>query len=219
MAGGEVLCLLNNDTEVITPNWLQDMLGHLHQPRVGVVGARLLYPDGAVQHAGTLLHPRNIAVHAHAGIFKRESGYFGRAILAQDFMAVTGACMMVWRRVYQEVGGLEEKHLPVAFNDVDFCLRVRDAGYRVVWTPFAQLYHHEGFTRGLGAAHGSRRQFKREKQYMRRRWRAALQGDPYYNPNLNLEPADFSLSAQPRLQKPWTANPVATTDQEAPGKP
>ena len=202
-ANGEVLCLVNNDTEVITPNWLQDMLGYLHQDRVGVVGARLLYPGGEVQHAGILLHPRNIAVHAHVGLFKRESGHFGRAILAQDYMAVTGACLMVWKGVYSEVGGLESQHLPVAFNDVDFCLRVREAGYRVVWTPFAQLYHHEGFSRGTADTAVKKRHFKHERQYMRKRWGDALMSDSFYNPNLNLDRPDFTLSTKPRLLKPW----------------
>jgi GT2 family glycosyltransferase len=205
-ARGEVLCLLNNDTEVITPNWLQDMLGYLHQDRVGVVGARLLYPDGAVQHAGILLHPRNIAVHAHVGLFKRESGYFGRAIIAQDFTAVTGACLMVWKHVYEEVGGLDEQHLPIAFNDVDFCLRVRGAGYRVVWTPFAQLYHHEGFSRGKADTAVKRKRFRSEKNFMRARWKSVLEEDPFYNSSLTLDRPDFSLSAEPRLHKPWLSN-------------
>jgi len=202
-ATGDVLCLLNNDTEVITPNWLQDMLGYLQQKDVGVVGARLLYPDGTLQHAGILLHPRDIAVHINAGLFKRETGYFGRAVLAQDFMAVTGACLMVWKHVYEKVGGLDAEHLPVAFNDVDFCLRVREAGLRVVWTPFAELYHHESLSRGKLQSTASQRHFRRERRYMRRRWDELLESDPFYNPNLSLERPDFSLSEQPRVKPPW----------------
>jgi GT2 family glycosyltransferase len=206
VATGDVLCLVNNDTEVISGDWLEEMLRYLQQDRVGIVGAKLLYPDGAVQHAGVVLHPTNVAAHVHAGISKRESGYFGRAILAQDCTAVTAACLMVWKRIYQQVGGMDEENLPVAFNDVDLCLRVREAGYRVLWTPFAQIYHHESITRGRRDSIAKKLRFSSERAYMRRRWHENLERDPFYNPNLNQEDPDFSLSAAPARQDVWNTS-------------
>jgi len=204
LAGGDVLCLLNNDTEVISANWMEEMLGCLMQRNVGVVGARLLYSNNTVQHAGVILAGEaRIALHAHAFIPREERGYVGRATLAQDFTAVTGACMMVRRAVFTELGGLDEENLAVAFNDVDFCLRAREAGWRVVYTPYAELYHHESATRGWKRSDDSKAQMRREAGYMRKRWRHALRYDPAYNPNLNLDKADFSLSRMPRGEKPW----------------
>jgi GT2 family glycosyltransferase len=204
-AEGEVLCLLNNDTEIITANWMEEMLGCLMQRDVGVVGARLLYSDDTVQHAGVILAGEGrIAMHAHAFIPRQERGYVGRASLAQDISAVTGACMMVRRRVFAELGGLDEKNLAVAFNDVDFCLRARQAGWRVVYTPYAELYHHESATRGGKNRNAeSKALMQREAGYMRKRWGKVLKSDPYYNPNLSYERPDFSLSHTPMVSKPW----------------
>lgn len=191
-ARGKVLCLLNDDTEVITPGWLEEMLGLLYQKDVGVVGAKLLYPDGTVQHGGDVVGVGGVANHAHAFLGRGEPGYQGRALLAQDMSAVTGACLMVWKSLYEKLGGLDERRLPVAFNDVDFCLRVREAGFRVVWTPHAELYHRESASRGKNRSVARARQAKGEAAYMRKRWKLALRHDPFYNPNLNHARPDFS---------------------------
>lgn len=202
-ARGTVLCLLNNDTEIITPEWLEEMVGLLSQKGVGVVGAKLLYPNGMVQHGGDLIGVGGVANHAHAFLPGDDPGYQGRALLAQDVSAVTGACLLVWKEVYEELGGLNENHLPVSFNDVDFCLRVREAGYRIVWTPHATLYHHESASRGKDKHPEHANGARREVAYVRKRWKQALEHDPFYNPNLSRERPDFSLSNAPLAEKPW----------------
>lgn len=202
-ARGEVLCLLNNDTEVISSGWIEEMLGHLIQSRVGVVGAKLLYPDGRVQHGGDVVGVGGVANHLHAFIAHDAPGYASRAVLAQDLSAVTAACLMTWRYLYLELGGLDAEHLTVAFNDVDYCLRVREAGFRVVWTPHAELYHHESVSRGIDDTPAKQARAKAEAKYMRTRWRGAMTRDPFYNPNLSYERPDFSLSHAPLVQRPW----------------
>jgi O-antigen biosynthesis protein len=202
-SGGELVCLLNNDTEVIHADWLQEMVTQLLRPRVDVVGAKLLYPDGRVQHAGDLVGVGGIANHAHAWLDGDAPGYCGRAIVAQEFSAVTGACLLTRRSRYLELGGLDERKLPVAFSDIDYCLRVREAGGRVVWTPHAKLVHHESVSRGKDSSWSARRRAWREASYMRRRWTQALGHDPFYNPNLNHMRADFSLGPAPVVRKPW----------------
>jgi len=202
-ARGKVLCLLNNDTEVITPAWLEEMLGLLYQKDVGVVGAKLLYPGGMVQHGGDLIGVGGVANHAHAFLRRDDPGYQGRALLAQDMSAVTGACLMVWKSLYETLGGLDERYLPVTFNDVDFCLRVREAGYRVVWTPHAELYHRESASRGKDRNAEKALYGRREAAYMRKRWKHALRHDPFYNPNLSHERPDFSLSNEPMAEGTW----------------
>lgn len=193
-AGGEVLCLLNDDTEVLTPDWLEEMVGRLLQPGVGVVGARLLYPDGTLQHAGDLLGLGDVAIHAHAHLSADEPGYMGRAMLAQEVSAVTAACMVVRADLYRRLGGLDAEALPVAFNDVDFCLRVQAAGLRVVFTPHAELIHHESASRRAAAPKARTAGNRRAADVMRRRWRAQLLRDPFYNPNLSGVWPDFQLS-------------------------
>jgi GT2 family glycosyltransferase len=202
-AKGEVLCLLNNDTEVISPDWMEEMLGHLIQDRVGVVGAKLYYSDGRVQHAGDVVGVGGIANHLYSLLERDHSGYCHRAKLAQELSAVTGACLMTWRTLYLQLGGLNERHLPVAFNDVDYCLRAREADYRVIWTPYAELYHHESVSRGKDRTPGKRLRARREASYMRSRWRQVMRHDPFYNPNLSHERPDCSLSHAPIVQKPW----------------
>ncbi len=204
-ANGEVVCLLNNDTEVITPDWIQELVGCLLQRNVGIVGARLLFRDGSVQHAGVLVGVGGVGNHVHAFLPGSHPGYFGRAWLAQDWSAVTGACMMIRTSLYSEIGGLDAEHLAVTFNDVDFCLRARAAGWRVVYTPYAELYHHESATRGSYRSPDDKARARRERDYMRRRWAAELAEDPFYNPNLSLKRPFFSLSSKPRVRKPWLA--------------
>ncbi len=202
-ARGEAICLLNNDTEVISPDWMETLLGHLVQPGVGAVGAKLLFPDGRVQHAGDAVGPGGCADHLHEALERDDPGYCNRAIVAQEVSAVTAACLMTWKHLYQRLDGLNAKHLKVAFNDVDFCLRVQEAGYRVIFTPHAELYHNESATRGQDRTWRKMRRTKREADYMRARWKARMGHDPYYNPNLSYRRPDFSLSDAPRVRKPW----------------
>ncbi len=202
-ARGEAICLLNNDTEVISPDWIEEMLGHLLQPKVGVVGAKLYFRDGRVQHAGDLVGVGGVANHAQLFLQRDEPGYCNRAMVAQEMSAVTAACLVTWRKLYLEQGGLDEQHLPVSFNDVDYCLKVRSNGYRVVWTPHAELYHYESMSRGKDLTSAQKRLAKQEVSYMRKNWKHVLHTDPYYNPNLSYERPDFSLNHAPMVKKPW----------------
>lgn len=193
---GEVVCLLNDDTEVLASGWLDEMVGQLLQPGVGAVGAKLYYDDGRVQHAGILLGVHGLAAHAHRFHDRLSTGYFGRLVLPQQLSAVTAACMLVRRNAWEQIGGLDEEHLGVAFNDVDFCLRLREAGWSVVWTPYAELYHHESATRGDDQ--GEDRHVA-EARYMKDRWADVLFSDPAYNPNLTIADEPFQLAWPPRV--------------------
>lgn len=202
-ARGEVLCLLNNDTEVISPDWLDEMVGHLLQPQVGVVGAKLYYPDGRVQHAGDTVGPGGCANHLHSRIARDDPGYCNRAAVAQGLSAVTAACLVTRRDLFLELGGLDARRLKVAFNDVDYCLRVRAAGQQVIWTPHAELYHHESVSRGKDNTPAKQRRTDREAYAMRRRWGQVMRNDPFYNPNLNYRRPDFTPGRTLRVRKPW----------------
>ncbi|MGJ7582378.1 glycosyltransferase [Variovorax sp. RHLX14] len=199
MSAGAVVALVNNDIEVISPEWLSEMVSIALQPGVGAVGAKLWYPDDTLQHGGVVLGMGGVASHAHKTLPKGQLGYFGRADLIQSFSAVTAACLVVRKEHYEAVGGLDEDHLKVAFNDIDFCLRLREAGLRNVWTPYAQLYHHESATRGDDVAPEKQKRFNKEIQYMQARWGDTLQLDPFYNPNLTLSIEDFGLAWPPRI--------------------
>lgn len=190
---GEILGLINNDIEVISPGWLSEMVSHAIRPEIGAVGAKLLYEDGMVQHAGVILGIGGIAGHAHKYIKGDAPGYCFRANLVQNFSAVTGACLVVKKQIYDEVAGLNQEDLAIAFNDVDFCLKVREAGYRNIFTPHALLYHHESLSRGHDDTPEKQHVFQREAAYMKKRWRNQLAHDPAYNPNLTLEFENFSL--------------------------
>ena len=197
-AQGEYLLLLNNDVEVITENWLEELLSNCQRPDVGIVGAKLYYPDDTVQHAGIIVGIGGVAGNVFVGLPRKFTGYFHKASIQQDLSAVTAACMMVKRSVYEEMGGLEEK-LQVAFNDVDFCLRVRKAGYLVVFDPYVELYHYESKTRGAENTKEKVRRFQTEIEYMRSHWLDLLKkGDPMYNPNLTLTKWDYSLKNNKR---------------------
>lgn len=202
-ASGELVCLLNNDTEVISSGWLEEMVSHLLRPGVGVVGAKLYYSDGTVQHGGDAVGPGGCADHLHHRLAGDAPGYCQRAGCAQELSAVTGACLLTHKHLYLQLGGLNEQALPVAFNDVDYCLRVREVGYRVVWTPFAELYHHESVSRGKDRSPEQQQRAARELAYMKKRWKHVLQHDPYYNPNLNYDRPDFTLGKAPRVTPPW----------------
>jgi GT2 family glycosyltransferase len=202
-ARGEILGLVNNDVEVISPDWLDEMVGHALRPEIGAVGAMLYYPNNTIQHAGVILGIGGVAGHAHTYQPRGHPGQACRGLLAQDLSVVTGACMILRRSVYEEVGGLDETHLPIAFNDVDLCLRIRDRGYRIVWTPHAELYHHESASRGYEETPTQQARFEREERFMKERWGQALKVDPAYNPNLALDRETFSLAFPPRVGKPW----------------
>jgi len=200
----DFVALLNNDLTVINLDWLEEMVGQALQPKVGAVGARLIYPDDRIQHAGVILGGGGVAAHAHKDLPRLNHGYFSRAILVQDLSAVTAACMLVRREAYLAAGGFDEEHLKVAFNDVDFCLRLRERGYRIVYTPYAEFYHHESASRGLEDTVRKHARFEAEIDYMHQRWGETLERDPAYNPNLSLVSADFTLAFPPRLTNPWT---------------
>ncbi|WP_377002810.1 glycosyltransferase family 2 protein [Coralloluteibacterium thermophilus] len=202
-AKGEVIALLNNDIEAIHPEWLSEMVSHALRPEIGVVGCMLYYPNDTIQHAGTILGVGGVAGHAYVGMPRGYPGDKHRAGLAQNLSAVTAACAVVRREVFEQVGGLDEG-LVVAFNDVDFCLRVREAGYRNLWTPFAELYHHESASRGYENTPEKIERFKREERFMQSRWGRKLEMDPYYNVNFSLNTAPFTLAYPPR-ETSWVA--------------
>lgn len=185
-ARGEILALLNNDIEVINPDWLTEMVSHALRADIGCVGAKLYYDDDTIQHAGLILGTGDVATYVHKYFPRSSSGYFGRLICVQNCSAVTGACLVVRREVYERVGGLNERDLEVAFNDVDFCLRVRELGLRNLWTPYAELYHHESKSRGAEDTPEKLARFQKEAAYMKNRWKGVLEQDRYYNPNLTL---------------------------------
>ena len=202
-ARGELVALLNNDLEVISPDWLGEMVSHAVRPDIGAVGARLWYPNNLLQHGGIVLGIGGVAGHSHKGVQRHNPGYFNRVALVQCVSAVTAACMLLRREVFDELGGLDEKALSVAFNDVDFCLRIRGAGYRIVWTPFAELYHYESASRGLETTPKKFARFEKEIDHMKAKWGDALTSDPYYSPNLTLLKEDYSFAFPPRTNKPW----------------
>lgn len=195
-AKGEYLLLLNNDTEVITPDWMEELLMYAMRKDVGVVGAKLYYPDKTIQHAGIVigLGAHRTAGHTHYRIPEANVGYMGRLCYAQDVTAVTGACMMVSKVLYEELGGLDE-NFAVALNDVDFCLRVREKGLFNIFTPFAELYHYESKSRGSDKKDDKAVRYQMEADRFRAKWADALaKGDPYYNPNFSLDHSDFTVN-------------------------
>lgn len=198
-ATGEILGLLNNDLEVMSSDWLAEMVRHAMRPDVGAVGAKLYYPDGRIQHGGVILGLLGVANHSHQFLPRGHCGYFGRLQVVQNVSAVTGACLIVRREIYLAVGGLDEKNLAVAYNDIDFCLRLQEKGYRNVWTPYAELIHYESKSRGKDRSFEVKRQrLDRESGFMNRRWGALLQQDPCYNPNLSLTHRDYRPVWPPR---------------------
>jgi O-antigen biosynthesis protein len=204
-ARGEVLLLLNNDIDVIESGWLHELISHAVRPEVGLVGAMLLYPNEQVQHAGIVLGPEGHATHLHRFASRNDPGYFGQLALPRTLSAVTGACAAIRRAVFFEVGGLDEAHLPVTFNDVDLCLRLGEYGYRVVWTPFAELFHLECATRGLDVSDPAKSErFRRDLQHMRNAWGSLVEtADPFHNPNLLFAEDHFEIPSLPRRVKPW----------------
>jgi glycosyltransferase involved in cell wall biosynthesis/GT2 family glycosyltransferase len=198
VATGTVLALLNNDVEASEPGWLREMVSHVSRVEVGAVGARLWYPDGTLQHGGVILGLGGVAGHAFPRVPRGHPGYFNRAFLQQDCSAVTGACLLVRTKVFEEAGGFDEANLPISFNDVDFCLRLRRSGFRNIWTPYANLIHHESASRGHQATVAEQVQFLREATFIQRKWGIELLNDPFYNPNLSLDLPGFELAVPPR---------------------
>jgi GT2 family glycosyltransferase len=193
-AKGEIIGLINNDVEVITPEWLSEMVSHAQREDIGCVGAMLYFENDTIQHAGVIIGIGGVAGHSHKH-FKRDShGYFSRLNIVQNLSAVTAACLLVKKSVFEQVNGLNEKDLTVAFNDVDFCLKVQAAGYRNLWTPYAELYHYESISRGAEDNPEKVARFNQEVDYMKDTWGTDKKTDPCYSPNLSLIRENFSVS-------------------------
>ena len=193
-AGNYIICL-NNDIEVITPGWMEELLGTCQRREVGIVGSRLYYPDDTIQHAGIVVGIGGVAGSLFVGMKRGHGGYLHKADLMQDLSAVTAACMMVKREAFERAGRFEEK-LAVAFNDVDFCLKVKQAGYLVVYDPYVEMYHDESKTRGTEDTKEKVHRFQTEIEYMRSHWTDILKnGDPCYNKNLSLSKWNYSLKS------------------------
>lgn len=214
-ARGEFLVLLNNDVEVISSGWLKEMVSHAARPGVGAVGAKLFYPDGTIQHAGVILGLGGVAGHPYLRWPGESPGYFGKAILVQEISAVTAACLAVKKQTYLAVGGMDETNLKIAFNDIDFCLKLREAGYRNIWTPNAKLIHHESASRGGDNNSILSERFRNEISYMVERWGPKLNNDPFYNPNLSLVNGNYTLAWPPRHPEFFKPNNLPATDQRS----
>lgn len=199
-ANGEIIGLLNNDIEVISPDWLSEMVSLAIQPNIGAVGARLWYPNNTLQHGGVVLGIEGVAGHSHKGGLKTHFGYLGRSAILSEYTAVTAACLVIKKQIFNQVGGLDETNLTIAYSDVDFCLRVYQKGFKNVWTPYAELYHHESATRGDDDTPEKASRFNAEIEYMKKTWVELLSNDPAYSPNLTLYYEDFSLAWPPRVK-------------------
>lgn len=201
LADGEYLCLLNNDITVITPQWLDEMVSLACRQDTGAVGAKLYYPNNTVQHAGVILGIRGVAGHILKGLDKSDPGYFNRAVLRQELSCVTAACLVIKKEIFLQVGGFDEENLAVAFNDVDLCLKIQQQGYRNIWTPYAEFYHHESATRGFEDNPAKQARFSKEVIFMTEKWKGHLTSDPFFNPNLSLDVENYALSFPPRSER------------------
>ena len=201
-ARGSILGLVNNDIDVISPDWLTEMVGHANRADVGCVGAKLYYANDTLQHGGVIIGIGGVAGHSHKYAKRHTHGYFTRLVLTQTLSAVTAACLVVRKDVYQEVNGLDEKNLAIAFNDIDFCLRVMQAGYRNLWTPHAELYHYESISRGTEDTPEKKMRFQKEVKYMKKKWGRTLDRDPFYSPHLSMEREDFSIAVM-KINSDW----------------
>ena len=200
-ARGEYLLFLNNDTEMIGSDCIKEMLSYCMREDVGAVGARMYYEDGTLQHGGVIIGLGGVAGHAFLGIDGDSPGYFARAQVVHDLSAVTAACMMMKKRVYEEVGGFDSK-FAVAFNDVDLCLKIRKAGYLIVYDPYAELIHYESKSRGYEDTEEKIERFHGEVNLFQTRWKDFLKkGDPYYSPNLTLDHNDFGLNHLAKVER------------------
>jgi len=207
-AEGSILAFINNDTEVINPDWLTEMVSIAELKRTGAVGAKLLYPNNTIQHGGVTVGLGGVAGHVHVGLKASDGGYYSRLHLSQEISAVTGACLLVKRSIFFEVGGFDE-NLAVALNDIDLCLKIRKAGYRNIWTPFARLYHKESYSRGLDDTGEKLVRLREEILIMKKKWGPGmLVSDPYFNPNLSLYSHHFDLAFPPRKRPAWLGQMV-----------
>lgn len=198
-AKGDYLLFLNNDTEIKTCDWLEAMVEQVQREKIGAVGALLLYPDDTIQHAGVVLGIRSVADHSHRGFSPTDAGYKGQIISVNNYSAVTGACLMCRREVFEKVGGFDEE-LAVAFNDVDLCLKMLHKGYRNVYVPHAVLYHHESKSRGVENTGEKQLRFQQEIRKMKQRWKYLIEEDPCYNPHLTRQKEDFSLRIKTNVE-------------------
>jgi O-antigen biosynthesis protein len=211
-ARGEILVLLNNDIGVIGAGWLRELVSHAVRPEVGAVGAKLLYRDSRIQHAGVVLGPGLAATHVLRLAGRNEIGYFGQAAVTRSFSGVTAACLAMRRAVFEEMGGLDEENLPVAYNDVELCLRMGDHGYRIVWTPFAELFHLESASRGAENTPEKQARASRELDYLWANWAPLFDTDPFHNPNLLFSWNHAVRLCAPRRKSPWltAVSPLGT---------
>lgn len=200
-ARGEILVTLNNDIEAIDADWLSEMVAQVSRAGVGVAGCLLLYPDRTVQHAGVIVGLSGVAGHMYADAAPDDAGYAGRIVVTQDLSAVTGACHVMRKATFEQLGGLDEAHLAVAYNDIDFCLRVRAAGQRVIYTPQARLLHHHSASRGSDIRPERLAGYTWEREYMRARWSTLIFDDPFHNPNLSLSGKRGRLATAPRVRR------------------
>lgn len=199
--GGEIFIFLNNDTEVISKDWIENMLGHILRKDVGAAGAKLYYPGKTIQHGGVIVGLGGMAGHSHKKYPGNSNGYFGRLILTQNFSAVTGACLMIKREIFENIKGFDEE-FALSLNDIDLCLKIRKNGYLIVWTPYAELYHYESKTRGYEDSPEKQMRFEKEVRLFQIRWKDfLLNGDPYYNPNLDLMKEDFSININKKVKE------------------
>ena len=196
----ELIVLLNNDTEIINSDWLRELSSHALRPEIGIVGARLWYPNDTLQHAGIILGMGGVAGHISRGLPKNNSDYFGRTCVIQNFSAVTGACIAMRKSVFHELGGMDENHLPVTFNDIDLCLKAQANGFAIAWTPYADLYHHESTSRGPDDTPVKTLRAKREFQCVQKRWPHYFKCDPAHSPNLSLQNETVQFAFPPRQQ-------------------
>jgi O-antigen biosynthesis protein len=203
IASGSILGFINNDIEVIHDDWLLELVTQVTRPNVGAVGAKLYYANDTIQHAGVILGLYGVAAHGHRHFPRNSVGYFGRPMLVQNISAVTAACMVMPKAVFEQVGGYDELNLTVGYNDVDLCLKVREAGYDIVFTPFAELYHLESISRGENLSAVQIERDSLERAYMLRRWSRVIENDPFYSPNLTVASEDFALAFPPRTRRPW----------------
>lgn len=192
-AKGSVIGLINNDVEVINPDWLTEMVSQCLRPEIGCVGAKLYYSNDTVQHGGVILGIGGVGGHSHKYFTRQHPGYFSRLLLTQTLSAVTAACLLIRKETFDLVSGLDEENLKVAFNDVDFCLKVREAGYRNLWTPYAELYHYESISRGTEDSPEKIARFAQEVNFMKSKWGNLLEADPFYSQNLTKNREDFSI--------------------------
>lgn len=208
IASGSVIGFVNNDIEIIHPDWLQEMVTQLDRPNVGAAGAKLYYANDTIQHAGVVLGLYGVAAHGHRHFPRDTIGYFGRPMLVQNMSAVTAACMLVRKDVFVQVGGYDEVNLTVGYNDVDLCLKIREAGHDIVFTPFAELYHLESVSRGANFTPAQIERDALERAYMLSRWADVIAHDPFYSPNLTITAENYGLAFPPRASKRWRTSEV-----------